>query len=370
MDKIKILYYGLSTHLGGIETYLRKIYDNIDKSLFEISFIKMSDKVYFEDYFIEGGAKFYQVCSRKNPIKHIREIQKLLQENKFDIVHINNNTMSYVELALIALQQNCKVIMHSRSSSNAGGKITMILHYLNRIYTRNKPMRRIAVSQKAGNWLFGSDVNFEVYPNGVDIDRFGYNEKFRNEIRTKFNLSDDDIILGHIGRLAYPKNQNFLIKLMTDLLVLNPRYKLMFVGEGTDGIYLRKLSNQLHLSDSVIFVGNQKQTEQFLSAFDIFLFPSFFEGYPNAVLEAETSGLPAVISNVLAPEVIVGDNTFPIPLVHQQWIDTVASIQKNTNRNSAIESVKRAQLDIKSEISRLESLYIKIIDDKKTFKKI
>ncbi|WP_459189444.1 glycosyltransferase [Parabacteroides sp. APC149_11_2_Y6] len=361
MNKIKILYYGLSTRQGGIETYLKKIFDNIDRNRFEIYFIKVADKVCFEDYFKEKGAKFYFIGRRSNPFYYIKMLVQLFRKEKVSIVHVNLNTLSSAELIYIALLYKCKVIVHSRSSMNAGSVLTLLLHTLNRYLLRNKNVTRIAVSDVAGKWLFGSSNIYNVYPNGVDTCKFIYNKTSRNEIRKKYSISENDVLIGHVGHLSYPKNQSFLIRLLPMLQRLNKSYKLMLVGDGCDKQRLIDYVSEIGMIDSIFFVGRQNDVEKYYSAFDIFCFPSFFEGFPNAVLEAEASGLIPIISDQLTTEVMLENRAQQIPLKESLWVDAISKCKISDKRKHAVDLIKQAKLDVTSEVERLENLYISMI---------
>ncbi|MDR1056215.1 MAG: glycosyltransferase [Prevotellaceae bacterium] len=361
MDKIRILYYGLSTKQGGIEIYLKKIFDNINKEQFELSYIKVADKVCFEEYLSNHGTSFFRIPSRKNPIVHYKSLRKIFSENHFDIVHLSINTLSYSELIFEALKHGCKVIVHSHSSNNAGSRITMILHKINKFLLRDKPITRIAVSKIAGQWLFGKHKPFSVYPNGVNTDKFSFDLIARELIRKEYNIKKDEILIGHIGHLAYPKNQSFLIKIMFKLLNINKNYKLMLVGDGADKKNLIALAQKFEIEDSIIFAGAQTHTNNFYCAFDIFAFPSFFEGFGNVVLEAQVSGLPTIVSDSIIDEIIISKNVIKMPLIEDCWVNYILNLSLNDKRIESQNVVENAGFGVNVEIKRLESLYVKCI---------
>lgn len=364
MDKIKILYYGLSPNLGGIETYLKKIFDNIDRNEFEICFLKSLHKVCFEDYFKSKGGRFYTIStSRKNIFQHIIELNKLLSEKKFDIIHVNLNTLSSAELIYVSLRYNYRVIVHSRSSAKTGSLLSFLLHSINRFFLKNAGIERIAVSENAGKWMFGKKTKFEVYPNGIEISKYLFNSDKRILIRDYYHIKEDDILIGCVGRLYYPKNQQFLIELMSGLLSVNPNYKLIFIGDGSDKEFLLSVVEKLELEDKVIFAGSKIDVSDYYSAFDIFALPSFFEGFSNVALEAQTAGLPTILSKGIPDEAIICSNAVRIALEKDEWINCITNISLIKNRIEVKDIIEKAGFGIDEEINRLELFYRRCVNE-------
>ena len=197
---INILYYGLSDNAGGIERYLFRIATHLNKKEFCINFIDEHEgNLCYKKELEQLGAKFYSVVPRRqNPLKNKRQIKELFQKNHFDILHCNINTLSYIEPIMQALRAGCKVIVHSRNSGNNERFLTRFLHKMHFIMLPKKRIIPIAVSQEAGEWLFGKRGIFTVYHNGIDIEKFRFQEDARKRIRTELKL-ENKIVLGHVG---------------------------------------------------------------------------------------------------------------------------------------------------------------------------
>ena len=118
INLIKVLHYGISENRGGIETYLYKLWKNIDRTKFHFDFIDTNlGKPCFYDEFREMGSRFFKITPRKKSLyKNKKDLEKLFKEEKFDILHCHLNTFSYIEPIKIALKYKCKVIIHSRNS--------------------------------------------------------------------------------------------------------------------------------------------------------------------------------------------------------------------------------------------------------------
>jgi len=122
---------------------------------------------------------------------------------------------------------------------------------------------------------------------------------------------DDDIILS-VGRLVPWKGFECLIKLMPELLEINPNFKLIIAGDGPDKHKLRFITQNLELEDKVKIIGSipQDLLWKYMRVADIFILNTGYEGLPHVVLEAMQVGTPIITTNVCGnPEVIKNNET-------------------------------------------------------------
>lgn len=364
---IKVLHYGLSENRGGIETYLNKLWKNIDKDMFQFDFINTNiDKACFEDEFKKMGSIFYKVTPRNLSItKNRRDLEKIFLTEKIDVLHCHLNTLSYIEPIKVAIKFKCKVIVHSRSSSSSNSILTRILHYINYIYlntvVKNK-ITRLAVSNSSGEWLFGKTNSFQVINNSVDIEKFRFNEYVREQKRNDLKLSNKYII-GHIGALNFSKNHEYLFKVFREFLKLNKDSALIIVGDGKLSKKLKKLANKLDIADNIFFLGVRTDLPELLSAMDVLIFPSRYEGFPNVVLEAQTSGLPCYISDSITNEVVLTENckTLSIREEPRVWAKKIFSNNTSLNRKKAFKNIIEKGFSINNEILRIETIYLETL---------
>lgn len=113
-------------------------------------------------------------------------------------------------------------------------------------------------------------------------------------------------VIGHVGHLLQVKNQTFLIQLMPEILKRKANAKLVLLGE-EDRPKLERLIHDLRLEDRVIMTGNVRNVRDYLSAMDVFAFPSLFEGMPLSIVEVQANGLPCVLSTGVPKDVYLTD---------------------------------------------------------------
>lgn len=297
MKKIKVLYTGLSPKLGGIENFLINVYRNIDKNKVEISFLVFSgEKVCFFDELKNDGVKFFEITSRKdNYLRFINDLKNVYIKNEFDYIHFNLVNYNCPERILLANKySNAKLIIHSHNGNMERSKKNILLHNIGRFLIRKIDVIRLACGDEAGNFLFG-DSSFEVINNGIELDKFIYDEDARYTLRKSLGINNE-FCIGLIARFDEQKNHKFLIDIFDKYQRLNSDSKLILIGEGILKNTIIEKVKQLGLEDKVMFLGKRMDANKLYSIFDIYLMPSIFEGLSISIVEAQVNGLKCYTS--------------------------------------------------------------------------
>jgi glycosyltransferase involved in cell wall biosynthesis len=162
----------------------------------------------------------------------------------------------------------------------------------------------------------------EVIYNGVDIQQFSIKSAFAKH---EIGLTDDIFVAGFVGRLDPVKNVVGAIKafqFFQEKIEKGARLKvkLVLVGDGPERGHLEKFVKENALEDSVIFFGKSNQVAKYLSAMDVFIQPSLYEGHSNTIVEAMAASLPVISTDVGGTIEIIdnGENGFLFsPYDHQ-----------------------------------------------------
>lgn len=361
--KINILHVGIDSHLGGIETYLKKITTHINKEKYQFDFLTYegTEPCYYSEL-KEMGCNFYFIHSRKqNYFKNRKDLNKLFEDKKFDIVHCHLNSLSYITPCLIAIKHKCKVIIHSRNAGCIKSLKSKILHKINYYRVSKLNITRVAVSDLAGKWMF-KKKKFLVLNNGLDVNKYRFSEEYRKEIRTEFRMNEETEIILHVGAFRKQKNHEFIVKIFKEYQSLHNNSVLVLVGDGELKQNIYNKIKEEKLLKNCIFVGQRNDIYKFLSAADKFIFPSFYEGFPNALIEAETAGLLCVVSDVITKQALINgiayENSLNEPI--SSWVKLL-EINKIDDRYKCSEIIKK-KFDIEDEIKKIEDLYISILN--------
>jgi glycosyltransferase involved in cell wall biosynthesis len=367
MDKkIKIAMITSNLELNGISSVIMNYCKNIDKKKFEIVILagsEVNEKIKEEckDLEIEIRELY---SKRKSKLKYYISMFNAINKKEFDIFHVHGNSAIMAIDLMIAYFRGIKVrIAHSHNTVCSNPKIHRLLKpFFRRLYTQ-----AFACGEDAGNWIFGKK-NFCVINNGIQLEKFIYQEKNRKKIREKLNIKNDEFLIGHIGRINNQKNQLFLLDVFEKLCQRNDKekLKLIFVGIGPLFEELKEKIKKSKYKDNIILYGETTETESFYMAIDIFAFPSRYEGLPVTLIEAQASGLKCLISDKITNEIILTNLITKISIDDEEiWINELEKYIKyeisGDSRSMNVDSFYK--FDIKKNVRCLENYYKKFIKE-------
>ena len=156
------------------------------------------------------------------------------------------------------------------------------------------------------------------------------------------------------------KNQAFLLEVLPLLLEREPRIRLLLIGDGEDRPMLESKTRELGIRSQVIFTGSVSHTADYLSAMDVFLFPSHFEGMPLALLEAQANGLPCVVSDTIPQDVFCTDLIHPLSLSApvSEWCNTILNLQR-TDPIRYQQQLLSSEFSAEQSVAKILTLYKK-----------
>lgn len=209
--------------------------------------------------------------------------------------------------------------------------------------------------------------------NGLNLDKFYAvgGQAFRKEI----GYSDDDLLVGSVGRYHPIKGYNYFIRAAYDVAKAKPKAKFCIVGlkqEGDDKhfIALKRLVKKLGLADKLVFLFNREDVARIISAFDVFVIPSLREPFGRVVIEAMACEKPVVgFNNGGVPEIVVDGKTgFLVPpyrteIMAEKIITLLNDRQLNSEFGRQGKIRVQQTFDIKSDMLRVAELYRELISE-------
>ncbi|MBY8908368.1 glycosyltransferase family 1 protein [Salinicoccus roseus] len=363
---IRVLHLVRKMDMGGVQMMLMNYYRGLDKKVVQFDFIVQDfEEGYYDSEILQNGGFIFKVRPIKNPIGFYKDVNKILRNNEYSIIHIHENFRNVHALLLSYINRIPNRISHSHNAypepSNLKKIIKANIKYLINILSTEK----FACSYHAANWLYGKKTSergdVTILKNAINVDSFSFDSEIRDVVRSKLNLSDK-IVIGHIGSFTEQKNHSFIIKIFKELAIKNPNYHLLLIGEGPNQNKIKREVNTMDLSGKVSFLGKKSDTNDLLQAFDLFLFPSLYEGLGMVLLEAQTSGLPIITSDEVPKEIVV------TPLVTFQSLNKTPatwaeSIEKKLNifdRKNMKDKIIAHDYDIESQCVKIQNLYLEM----------
>ncbi|WP_276888335.1 glycosyltransferase family 1 protein [Faecalibaculum rodentium] len=357
---VRVIHFQLDSNIGGIETFLLNVYKKIDRNKYHFDFITQSANPAFAKEFKKLGANIYQISSPKKLLSYIRDINQVF-DNNYDVIHFHKNSAANIIPIILATKKNLsKIVIHSHNTAPSVLGITSYLHKVNRHYLVNHANYRIACSDLAGKWLFGSKEKYEVIPNGIDINKFKFNNSIRNGMRRSIGIPEDAFVIGHIGRFSSQKNQDFLVKIFHKIKEIRDISVLILIGDGELRGEVEKEVVSLGLEDSVLFLGTRTDIPELLSTMDVFLMPSIYEGLPIVGVEAQASGLSLYLSDTISRELVLSDsvNWFSLDSNPSDIAKIIARDQINeTIRKQRWLQVVSSGYDIEQTVFKMSDIY-------------
>lgn len=358
----------------------RFIYGGIEKLIFDIFEHKNDPNIHYDlltlitekdDMLVKKitalGVGYY--CLKldkynvfKRQIYHYKALYAFLKYNKYDVVHINiTSYLRALDMFAVKLAGVKKRIIHSHSANVRDSFTKKLLRPIRKFYDYTAT-DFLACSNAAAKYLFSEQIyygkEYTIINNGIDINKFIYSDSERKKMRYKLGLTENMLLIGHVGRLTEAKNHSFLLDVFKELHKLNSNSRLILVGDGELKYQIKEKIERLGLQDSVIMYGSSSNIRALLSSMDIFLFPSKWEGLGISIVEAQCNGLPCYISENIPKSVVITTNIqqYNVALGAECWAKKI--LERDNSRIDEVFKIRDAGFDIVQSVLQLEEIYL------------
>lgn len=364
-DPIRVLHVIRLMNHGGVESMIMNLYRNIDRTKVQFDFVQNSNEpaVYDEEILSLGGRIYH--CPHYNVKNHFtytkwwNEFFKA-HPGEYPVVHGHLGSTAAIYLA-IAKKHSSFAIAHSH---NTGGSLSyQVFAYPTRFIADHF----FACSKDAGVSRYGKKVGNDetrctILQNAIDAERFLYHEEIRQQMRASLKISDDALVVGHVGQFREQKNHMFLLEIFQKIHEAKPESVLLLVGDGDLRPQIENAIAAKELQNHVILTGSRNDAWNYYQAMDVFVMPSHYEGLPVSMVEAQTAGLPCVVSTNVPKESAITDLVRFIPLENgaNDWREQVMAHAGMPRRNM-LEEIKAAGFDIRSTALWLTDYYLEVV---------
>lgn len=360
---MRILHVVSIMDVGGMESYIMNMYRRVDRTKIQFDFLVHHDREGVFDEEIKAlGGRIYRtsVLDDLNLIKYRSDLRKLFHEHKeWRIVHGHLSSMAYWYLGEAERQGVPWRILHCHVPGFVPSLKGYVKHMLLYFSPRHANIR-MACSREAGRYQFKND-DFELIPNGIEVDRFRYSEETRMAKRRELG-EENTYLIGHVGRFFSEKNHIYMLKLAALLKERMPDAKLMFLGGGVLMEETQRKAAEMQVEDRILFMGMQKECAPYYQAMDVFIMPSLYEGLPLAALEAQSAGLPCLFSDTVSGETRISQDVQFLPIGDDNlngWIDAL-EVLRRTPRNRAQAHAEADAYDVAKSAKRMAERYMQL----------
>lgn len=344
-----------SMNAGGAETFLMKQYRKLNREKYQMDFcVNIKQRGYYDDEIEALGGKIYRIPLKSEDFMgSLKALENVVRENGYESV-LCSSVKPGTALELLAAKKGGAKRLIYRSSNTAvdGGTKQKILHSTLGQLAKVVPNVKIAPSKEAAEYCFGKNCiksgKANILYNGVDMSFYRYSSEKRQEMRRNLGLTQE-LAVFHVGRFSTAKNHSFLLEVFAEILKLNHSSKLFLVGGGELEEKIKCKAKELDIIDKIELLGIRKDIPDLLCAADVFVFPSFYEGMPNTVIEAQALSVPCVISDRITPDADITGRVKYLPLGNASlWAKTAVEYWKKFERQDMTEIFKAKKYDIDS----------------------
>ncbi|MCL2717324.1 MAG: glycosyltransferase [Lachnospiraceae bacterium] len=362
---IRILHVLASVNRGGAESRTMDLYRNINREKVQFDFLINNKKTsHYEAEILSMGGRVYRIprffiYNYFSYRKAVREFFRVHHDFKMIQGHLTSSAAIFLPIAKKAGVP--VTIAHSRNAGVDPGLKGVLTHLfqfrLNRIADH-----LFACSRIAGIAVFGRKAwekgKITYIPNAIETEKFEYDETSRTDLRDKFGLNGK-FVIGHVGRFDYQKNHKYLLKVFYEVQKQKPESCLFLVGDGNGKEDFQIAARQMGIAEKIVYAGRVDEPWKYYQAMDYFVFPSFFEGLPGVVVEAQTSGLKCLISDTIADEVMVTENIKAMSIKNEpiKWAEFIIKTCEYKRIKMAGE-IKAAGFDASIQAKKMENFYL------------
>jgi glycosyltransferase involved in cell wall biosynthesis len=316
----------------GVARFAMTYYSHLDHTKIHMDFAIYDSENINDEYakqIKENHSKIFALPSVKDMHKHILYCREFFQKRHYDIVH-DNSLINTIPLMREAAKAKIPVrILHAHASKLGETQVKAVRNSIFLPILKKYVNCNLACSNKAGKTVF-NEHRYEIVPDVINCDKYKFDVNVRDQIRAQ-EQCESKYIIGTVARIAYPKNPIFALEVMTQVLKHNRDIEYWWVGDGNIGLEekLKKQIKKSGLENNIRFMGSRMDVSDLYQAMDMFFLPSKFEGFGLSCLEAETSGLPCVVSAAFIKELNITGNVQYISLNSspEKWARTIECIR-------------------------------------------
>lgn len=365
-NPIRVLQVIGSMNRGGAEAMLMNYYRSIDRTKVQFDFVENSfGRAAYDDEIESLGGKIFNCphFNGKNYFQYRKWWRQFFVDHsgEYPIVHGHIGSCASIYLRE-AKKAGAFAVAHSHSSGtdySLGSYLYKIASY----NTRNIADYFFACSRAAGMDRYGKKVvNGHYYRNinnAINTVVYKNSVTDRKSVRQQLGF-ENEMVVGHVGRFSEVKNHRFLIEIFMAVLRKKTNAKLLLVGGGEIETEIKNLVQQKGICDRVVFTGIRPDVNRVMQAMDVFVFPSLFEGLPVTLVEAQTAGLPCVISDRIPSDSILIEELVDVMSLSEspeKWADRILERANEPHRDTQ-EQIKAKGFDIEENAKWLEGFYL------------
>ena len=358
---------------GGQKSVIMSYLRNFDRKRIQWDLIVDADSnsIPYDEVKMLGG-RVYVIPPYQKIVKHMAALRKLCKEEKYDVFYAANNTMNLFPM-FVAWMAGVKVrVSESLTTASKMEKKKTLMKNVLKQFSHWFCNYYMANGKESAEYQFGKKAmmagKVAIFMNPVDADRNSYDPLLREECREKMGWANK-VVYGTIARFEIQKNPLFMIEVMNEIRKKSESAHFCIIGIGSMEEQMKQKIAECGFGDKMSWLGRREDIRQFYNAFDAFLLPSLYEGFPVVAVESQASGLPVFMSDAVTREAAIEELGYYIELNRsaEEWADIIIreTNKMMPNRHGRQEYLKAHGFDAVSETERLTNYFEAAIEEQK-----
>lgn len=349
---------------GGIQAFVMNVYRHINRKEIQFDFLlhHRGDHNYYHEIESLGGRIYYVEPRSKGLSVNRHSLEDFFSGHpEYKVVHMHESSLSYLVPLEVAAKFKVPIrIFHSHNSSISGSKLHYFLHWWHKREIGRVANRYLACGDLALKWMYSKtpvENNAQIIYNGISLSDYQFDNAVRSDVRKELGIKDELVVV-HTGRFDMVKNHHFLIDIAKSLSDRAAAYKLVLIGNGSLFDNVKTYAHERGVEGDIFFLGVRSDVNRLLSAADVFVLPSFYEGFPVVAIEAMAAGLPVLMSDTISSEVAIKDNMTMKSLRDgaDSWANEILGCRDKRIVNNSV--LYERGFDIMNTVEKLRKIYL------------
>jgi glycosyltransferase involved in cell wall biosynthesis len=306
-------------------------------------------------------------------IRSYRAVRQILKGNSIEIVH-SHSLFGDIAALLLNFQGKAPIIIRT-------------LHNELRTEWSRRPLRRLFLTNLLYPLVFDLEIGVSQFitqnlnrrwlarklkrqaitiHNAIDINRFKKGSHDLNTLRLEFNIPEDAYLIGSVGRLTKQKGYDLLIEAAAIAINKFPALYFIIIGDGEEASLLRNRAEELEISHRIVFTGSRSDVDTLLTAMDLFVCSSRWEGLSTVLMEAMAVGIPILATDLPGNRELLqpGVSGWFVPVENSSELaDGIINAVQNPDQSKEFAKIAKIKVDSfgMEEIARLHTRLYKLI---------
>jgi len=357
---VRVLHVISGFEGGGVETLIGRWQDELKQDVeFHIAAHDLAVPACAEAL-KQGGAVLHMIPSRKHLLGHTRALKRLLSSLCPDVVHVHTTEWGFFALRAAKATGVPVRIQHSHAARRTANPFRRIFYRVCFWLGKKAATTYLACGREAAIFAFGKRETeqglVKLLKNGIDTDRFAFSAKARIGMRAALGIDEDTEVIGMVARFNPQKNHKAALRLFSAYRALHEKAVLLLVGDGRLMGRIKRRAAALP-DGSVRFLGARNDVPALYAAMDVFILTSRFEGLPISLIEAQTSGLRALVTDRVAREAAFTELVSFLPLRDRAAWCRALALPSVRGREDFYAVANRAGYSLKGAAAELLTVY-------------